>query len=315
MRAQKKDIAELFGYPSDDLSVGARLAAQTQQCPFLGKKCTKFNHDQTVIYGTCSVSLNSASDSKYDIIICPKRLYADEYKVIRDVASSVWGVDASNRLIIGGTTDELKEKLEKTDKEFAYVAFGTNSGKEISINAGGRMSMDWVLQKYKIASNTIVALEFVGIEVQSIDITGNYRATHKAYIQLKTGRSVAEIPNSEHGLNWANVHKRLIPQIIRKGNVYRRAKKCVGFFFVVPHQVYKKFETVIGHIDEKAGHQRDRLSIVTYALSENLNIAGRRKIELVNKKIILLDDIILGFGVYVDPKATAALEAALESAI
>ena len=84
-----------------------------------------------------------------------------------------------------------------------------HSGHEINLR--GKLSMDWVLAK--IEDGTL--LEYTGVEVQSIDITGNYRDAWYAYKNLAANRS-KPIPSSAHGMNWANVHKRLIPQIIRK---------------------------------------------------------------------------------------------------
>ena len=59
-------------------------------------------------------------------------------------------------------------------------------------------------------------LSFVAIEVQSIDTTGNYQAERLAYLEKGSfgGKSTA-------GLNWENVNKRILPQIIYKGHALR----------------------------------------------------------------------------------------------
>ena len=96
--------------------------------------------------------------------------------------------------------------------------------------------MDWVLAKVKSGK----LKEYVGIEVQSIDITGNYRDCWHSYNNLTPGTKI--ISSSCHGMNWANVHKRLIPQIIRKGLVYSRSSMVKkGVYFIVPDIVYRKF--------------------------------------------------------------------------
>ena len=123
--------------------------------------------------------------------------------------------------------------------------------------------MDWVLQSYDTNGHTLVPMEFVGIEVQSIDITGNYRDTWDAYRQMKEGIPVTDVPSSGHGLNWANVHKRLIPQIIRKGNIYSKSERCKGFYFIVPEAVYQKFEEVIGDVPTLGAPHRENLSVIT----------------------------------------------------
>ena len=122
-------------------------------------------------------------------------------------------------------------------------------------------------------------IEYVGIEVQSIDITGNYRDCWYAYKNLAPQNQNA-IPSSGHGMNWANVHKRLIPQIIRKGRVYSSSNMVKsGIYFVIPEIVYKKFEDIIGadipHV-EQAGPSV--LTIHTYDLSPPVGHGHQRNL-------------------------------------
>ncbi|MEI6421356.1 MAG: restriction endonuclease, partial [Lentisphaerota bacterium] len=97
--------------------------------------------------------------------------------------------------------------------------------------------------------------------------TGNYRDSWYSYKRIS--KKTSAIPTSEHGMNWANVHKRLIPQIIRKGTIYSRSNLVkTGLYFVVPDIVYRKFEEIIGKdipLLKKAG--KDVLTIHTYELS------------------------------------------------
>ena len=79
---KRRDLVEVFGYAPDDLSKEARSLWNIGGCPFVNKACTKINHDQTITYGTCSVT------SPYgDIVICPNRLYAGNYQTLKRVAS------------------------------------------------------------------------------------------------------------------------------------------------------------------------------------------------------------------------------------
>ena len=52
----KKDLIEVFGYAPDDLTPQCRSLWKLSACPFINKRCTKANHDGSVIYGTCSVT-------------------------------------------------------------------------------------------------------------------------------------------------------------------------------------------------------------------------------------------------------------------
>lgn len=222
-----KDIAEIFGYAPDDLSTASRSLWRLGACPFIGKACSKSNHDQTVTYGTCSVTSPFG-----DCVICPNRIYENNYASLRRVSESAFGAE------VEFLTFEEYIRRRQTVNE-CVVALGQTSGKEVKL--GVSLSMDWVLAK--IVGGELI--EYVGIEVQSIDITGNYRDNWYAYKNLRD--QAQTIPKSEHGMNWANVHKRLIPQLIRKGLIYSRSSMVSkGLYFVVPDIVYRKFEDVIG---------------------------------------------------------------------
>lgn len=265
MRATGRDIVELFGYRANDISERAQQAFKNRHCPFTGRTCTKTNHDQSVIYGVCSVTNGMKTGPHDEVIVCPKRLYQKQYRIFADLAREVWGEETG--LVAGGSIDELRNRAMAIPKP--AVAFGQNSGAEIAVNSNGQMSMDWVIQLYRNELG-LVADEFIGIEVQSIDITGNYRDNWSAYAAMKKAGSIPNEPiaNSGHGLNWANVHKRLIPQIIRKGNIYRGSARCVGFYFIAPEIVYQKFEEVIGDLPKLDGPGKDRLSIKTYSIAD-----------------------------------------------
>jgi hypothetical protein len=286
MRALGRDIVELFGFAPNDFSSQAVASFKTQRCPFVNLPCSKTNHDNSVVYGTCSVT----GASKGEVIICPKRLYANDYRVLSDAANAVW---SGIPIIVGGALAELKARASGYDE--VAIAFGQNSGSEISIASNGKLSMDWVVQRYVRTKDTLTAKDYIGIEVQSIDTTGNYRDNWQAYANAKAGTLTNAIPNSNHGLNWANVHKRLIPQIIRKGNVYSKAERCAGFFFILPDVVYEKFEDVLGNLPEQVGPSRDHLSVLTYGLSEPMQMGIPRGINLHRVKHHSLADIAVSF--------------------
>jgi hypothetical protein len=246
--------------------------------------------------------------SRNSLIICPKRLYAEDYKIFDKVAEEVWG---KLPVIVGGDLANLYSRAMKHEE--CVVAFGQNSGREVSVNSNGKLSMDWVLQRYRRRGISIEPLDFVGIEIQSIDITGNYRDAFDAYSEIKEGRRVNEVPDAGHGLNWANVHKRLIPQIIRKGNVYSKSSRCVGFFFILPEQVYKKFDEVLGDIAEEGSVSKDNLSVLTYVLDAPVLHGEMRKLKHTNTKHHSLKNIAVAFSNNTDPEAPRTLERTLRN--
>jgi hypothetical protein len=308
MRAEKRDVVELFGYRSDDGSSIARDAANNDYCPFIEKTCTKTNHDKSVIYGVCSVSYGISKDIGTEVIVCPKRLYTNTYSVLQDAVDDAWP-DQGYELITGGTLEELGEKAKDCEKP--AIAFGQHSGNEVEASG---MSMDWVIQTYE-NNGRLEAEEFIGIEVQSIDTTGNYRDNREAYMVVKQGKSLNKIPNSEHGLNWANVHKRLIPQLIRKGNIYRRCDRCAGVFFVVPEMVYRKFEELLGNLSRKPEASKDNISIVTYGLGEPVEDGERRQLNKTRTVHIAYQDFSDAFSNTLDPEAPRLLDEKLRDII
>ncbi len=267
-RPKNKDLVEVFGYAPDDLTPSVRSLWKLGACPFINKACIKSNHDSSIIYGTCSVTTAFG-----DCVICPNRLYERNYATLRAVAEDAFGTDIEFVLF----DDYIKRRDESG--EF-IVALGQNSGKEVKI--GRSLSMDWVLAKIENSK----LIEYIGIEVQSIDITNNYRDTWYAYKNLTPATKT--IPPSAHGMNWANVHKRLIPQIIRKGVVYSSSKMVkAGLYFVLPDIVYCKFEDIIGaDIPLVKAKGSNVLTIHTYDLStptehgQQRHLIAKRKIRV-----------------------------------
>ena len=271
-RPTSKDLIEVFGYAPDDLTPSVRSLWDLGACPFTNRKCTKGNHDSTIVYGTCSVTTAHG-----DCIICPNRLYENDYQSLREVSKDSFGSECEFVLF----DEYIKRRNEKGP---FIVALGQNSGKEVKL--GRSLSMDWVLAKIQDSS----LIEYTGIEVQSIDITNNYRDCWYAYKNLS--KDTETIPPSEHGMNWANVHKRLIPQIIRKGVVYSNSKLVrSGIFFIIPDVVYKKFEEIIGSdIEQIEDKGPDSISIHTYKLSPPTTHGSQRVIEIDRKIRVSLND-------------------------
>lgn len=264
MKADKKNprsLVEVFGYAPNDITSKARKFWGLNACPFMGRACTKYDHTNTICYGTCSVS-----NAGQNVIICPNRLYANNYETIRHVSEDVFG-----KLPFMLFDEYLKKESRSLN---CVVALGQKSGKEVKLS---KMSMDWVLAHIKNSK----LIEYVGIEVQSIDITGNYR---DAWYAARDRQPI--IPPSAHGLNWANVHKRLMPQIIRKSLVYSRSSLVKkGLFFIVPEPVYQRFEEIIGSdIPTVDVPGKDVITVFTYELGNTVPHGQVR--ELVRNRAV-----------------------------
>lgn len=215
------NIIEFFGYSPEDDSDDAKRSRAERTCPFLGRVCTKTLSDGE-ISGACTLKPVTTGP----VICCPIRLYANNYGILHDIARAAFGP---------AIPLQSSKPIADQAKEFIAV-FGKGWGRELRLPARGKSRgffVDWVLAR---VSATRDLIDFVAVEVQSIDTTGNYRSERAAYLkgQKFLGASTA-------GLNWENVNKRILPQLIHKGNILRREPLCQkGLFFVCPTPVHNK---------------------------------------------------------------------------
>jgi hypothetical protein len=133
------------------------------------------------------------------VCVCPKRFYAVDF--LRDVLDHCWPGD-------------LPPKNPQIAPEVTMKGFG---------------HVDFVIAD--VQPNGDVD-RFLSVELQAIDITGSVM---KAYAALLKSEDLARKPT--YGLNWDNVYKRFVTQIIRKGYFHHHwGTKIVA---VVQDVVYK----------------------------------------------------------------------------
>lgn len=111
------------------------------------------------------------------VIVCPNRL--QERNLVEDVLDNCWPEGVSRQVAIA--------------PEVQLAGFG-NVDFVIAHVAGERVE------------------HFVSVEAQTVDITGSYRPAYEA---LVGDRLLDRAPS--FGLNWDNVYKRYMTQVIRKG--------------------------------------------------------------------------------------------------
>jgi hypothetical protein len=227
------EIPEFFGYDPADASAAAVASRTGQLCPFVPGPCTKeIGQGATAIRsGACSVKQVTSDEL---VTICPIRLYQHNYRILVDVAESAFG--PGMRLI---QPDDVARVVHDGRN---VAVFGKHWGKELRLPqpAGtGGFFVDWVLARINAAGGLS---EFVAVEVQSLDTVGNYRDQRQAYLAGGT----TYVHNSG-GLNWENVSKRILPQVIYKGHVLRREPLCTkGLYFVTPSAVFDRIMTRLG---------------------------------------------------------------------
>lgn len=253
-------IVDFFGYRAADDSDASLEAVAKKLCPFLHGTCTKTLSDGSCS-GVCAVKQVSSNQR---IICCPIRLYADDYEILRIVSRKTFGVDLglySGRAAIGKARSEGG----------AVAVFGHGWGGELRLpkrNGAGSYFADWVLARLDERGELA---EFTSIEVQTIDTTGNYRDSRAGLID---GRREVK---SDVGLNWENVSKRIIPQLVYKGQVLQREPLChSGLWFVTPEPVYSRIIDRLGGAGNIAfgyAPQPGALHFLRYDYDDNVEYA------------------------------------------
>lgn len=229
-------ISEFFGYKAADKSPISLQTAAKRNCPFLGSFCIKTLSREKVISGVCAI--RQKTNGSPSVICCPIRLYAENYKMLRLISEKAFKKQLN--LYAG------RAAIDKAFKEGGAIAvFGKGWGGELRLpqrKGVGSYFVDWVLARLDEYGELV---EITAIEVQTIDTTGSYA---KAQQYLAKDR---EIVSDTAGLNWENVSKRIIPQIIYKGQVLQREELCrSGLFLVCPRPVYQRVLDRLGGKDK-----------------------------------------------------------------
>ncbi|MFZ3034205.1 MAG: NotI family restriction endonuclease [Parvibaculum sp.] len=208
-------------------------------CPFINSRCSKRSTSlKTEPYPVCSIWKGREHNPIDNLIcVCPKRFYAADF--LSDVITNCWPGDPPRNPQIA--------------HEVQMKGFG---------------NVDFVLAD--VDSDGAIG-QFLSVELQAIDITGSVMP---AYLALRNGTELDQRPR--YGLNWDNVYKRYITQLIRKGYFHHHWKtKIVA---VIQEQIYR-------NILERADFMRSsnvkdatvNIIFMTYRFEDDLNRPGQFK--------------------------------------
>jgi hypothetical protein len=201
--------------------------------------------------------------------------------------------------------------MASASKQRSVAVFGKKWGRELRIpqrRGSGGYFVDWILALLKPDGSPA---EFVAVEVQAIDTTGNYRAERDAYLE---GR-LPETP-SPAGLNWENVSKRILPQLIYKGHVLRREKLCLkGLFFVSPTRVHDRIRQRLARGLDSLHMQPGSLTFMWYDLGPPVPAGQIRELKLGGSFTTTVDQIALAFTAPQDMPEAGVYEGAIRSAL
>ena len=119
-------------------------------------------------------------------------------------------------------------------------------------------------------------------------------------------------------MNWANVWKRLIPQLIMKAAIASTSKLCTkGTYFVVPDRVYAQFEKIVGDVSESPAAGPGVLTVMTYDIGPTVPLGEVRPLAHRRTKRMLATEFATSFasgkqmplGTQLDDSVARVLEA------
>lgn len=232
-------------------------------------------------------------------------MYAENYKMLYTIAQKAFKQDIG--LYAG------RVAVEKARSEGGAVAvFGHGWGGELRLpqrKGSGAYFVDWVLAKLDERGELI---EFTAIEVQTIDTTGNYRSARIALMENR------EIISNTVGLNWENVSKRIIPQLIYKGQILQREDLCrTGLFFVCPQSVYERVLNRLGGKERipKFPTQPASIHFLAYDYIKNIkDVDGKIKpLDIIDEHCTTVYKVQEAFSAMDLPKGNVYRDAIIKS--
>jgi hypothetical protein len=295
-------ITQVFGYAPTDNSPQAIAQRQSEECPFTRRKCWKSFRSGGVIHGTCAVQPPTSDE----VIVCPQRMYAGNYEVLRHVAVVAFGPDAK----VIRAADIISTQGERN----RVVAFGQGWGGELrvpkSAEETGDYAVDWILA---LITEDGELQEFLPIEVQTMDTTGSYQ---REWYRLFGLQVPPNCKSKSSNINWENVHKRIIPQLMSKGNVFRREALCKkGLFFICPEPVYRKFMGRMGTILSEFPLGSGALTFRRYQLSSNAVPGEIRPLEFTGQFTTTVENLRDAFNSTLGLPSMGVMSVAIQKAL
>lgn len=201
-------LAEVFGFPADNLTSEAERYRKNRLCPFnKSPNCTKTSVENPL--GVCSV-FGSKGEA---VITCPVR-FRQDWRIATDAADFFFPE--------GATWTSLTE-VQLNDRQ------GKSAG-----------NIDVVLAAYDAQGRI---LDYGALEVQAVYISGNVRTAFQHYMDDPAGRhdmdwrKMRNYPRPDY---LSSSRKRLAPQLIFKGGILNTWKRKMavalntGFYNTLP---------------------------------------------------------------------------------
>jgi hypothetical protein len=184
-------LAEVFGFPIDNLSATAERYRKNKLCPYNNKvpSCTKDKVKDPL--GVCSIF-----EGNQITITCPIR-FRQDWLIVEH---------AANFLFPANTTWTSLQEIRLND------AHGKSAG-----------NIDFVLVAY---NETGQITDFGSLEIQAVYISGNVRQPFAQYMSdRETNKNMVWTETNVRADYLSSSRKRLAPQMLYKGAIFQAWKK------------------------------------------------------------------------------------------
>ncbi|RJP38611.1 MAG: hypothetical protein C4547_04340 [Phycisphaerales bacterium] len=215
------EVLELFGHSTDRMGARywTRIVAD-QHCPYLNRRCIKVRKSEPdVSIGTCTVN---HGQERRAIMICPFR-FLERRQIF---------VDALHLLTLHEPGNEL------------HVV------PEVTIPGG---SVDYFL----VSARNGKPLDFVGIELQTLDTTGTVWPARQRFLQSVKAKAPlsASAADRPFGMNWKMTAKTSLLQLHHEVETFEHLSKRLVLVLQDCLLEYMQGEFTLGHLsDPKVGH-------------------------------------------------------------
>jgi hypothetical protein len=224
-------IIELYGVCTDS-EADWPVIVSAQRCPFLQRKCLKIRKSEPEItIGSCTVAVGK---NALPVMICPFRLLEGN-QIFMDCLHLL--------------------TLHEPGNELHIVS-------ELAVPGG---SIDYSLASVRQGK----PVDFVGIELQTLDTTGTVWPERQRFLQLhripvrKTDRKSPKF----FGLNWKMTAKTILVQLHHKIQTFEHVNKHLVLVDQDCLTAYMKGQFTFGHLE--AARLGDPMPFHSYLLEEN----------------------------------------------
>ncbi len=194
---------EAFGELFQSNNALVRFQNKNYSCPFDNRidQCNKPNRG-SLRYGNCSAKVGD-----YNRIICPRRFYVNNYRILQEIKNFIW-----NDGISIDCYDELGLNIRTSEGDSFHYG-----------------NLDWIL------INQNCSKDFCGIEIQTDATTGTGKFKQGITDLLNNNLS----DSYSFGLNTLASFKGFLPQFIFKGQLFDDWKK--PYCAVMQDELWYKF--------------------------------------------------------------------------